>query len=537
MSQQSAERIQFEQSSSGYFGFFLHHQQNLDWFDDNYDRNINYELNPKLFAINEPYLMKTERESLIKMKKQISQIDKAGENQNGSNNSLSNQSKKRKRNLAKKVALMGSNLESQEEQFMAGILIERYLRNNSKNDDNNKNDDIHQSSSRSEIDEKRVLNSVNSKQTESNPEAKTFVDSLFCNRFESLNYRTKLFSNPFYKVIKTKIGLSDFLIPPRCSFAGTDVLDGVKMLINFLKPSNDFSDDDLKVSKQLNASKRVLICNKNPFVLIMDPAWDNNKSVKRKRSYETVSLDFIRRLCSETRILLDLINSIKIKRSNESPKRKISKNPTSIVCGIWTTNLDKQFVLKEMIPLLGLELCCVLKWHKITKQGLPVKVHGGQEYLILAQKRFKNVDETDKQTKFNYKENGLIVSVPSAIHSHKPNIMPIIRKLFCFENDLNLTLPNRHCSVHESQYLKAKPIQTNGHHQNLHHHSDDDQDDYQPQEKNSNHHDDPNQCLITNEFINPLCGLELFARYLQVGFHSIGYECIKLQNEKLFKIF
>ncbi|OTF69156.1 methyltransferase-like protein 4-like protein, partial [Euroglyphus maynei] len=502
---QSAKQLQnlidFEQNDSGYIGLFLRHRQNFDLFDNDFHRQIHYELNPKLFAINEPYLMKTERDSLMKLKKMNEESDTAVDDKKKSNGTL----RKRKKNLDKKLALLDGNFGSAEEKLMATNLIEKYIimDNESGGGGGGKKNA-----------KKTLLKSINLKEMNSNLEAQSFVDSLFCNRFESLNYRTKLLCNPFSKTIKVKFGLSNFLIPPRCSFAGIDVIDGVKMLTRYLK----------RTSIDMTSSSKSLVCTRNPFIFIMDPAWDNNKSVKRKRTYETVSLDYMRRLCKESRILLDLIDSL---RQSCPTQKMLKKIPTtSIVCAIWTTNLDKDFVIDEMLPLLNLRLSHVLKWHKVTKIGLPVKVHGGQEYLILATKSSKNINDDQKSSKNNNNKNnidnhknGIIVSIPSAIHSHKPSIMPIIHRLFDFnQNDSGDVHHDQtlHCSM--SKCSNSNETATTAATATAIKNDD-----------NNNHY-----WLIANEFINYLCGIELFARYLQTGFHSIGYECIKLQNEKLF---
>ncbi|XP_046914732.2 LOW QUALITY PROTEIN: methyltransferase like 4 [Dermatophagoides farinae] len=501
--QQLQNLIDFEQNDSGYIGLFLRHRQNFEWFDNDFNRQIHYELNPKLFAINEPYLMKTERDSLMKLKK-LDEESITIDDKKKPNGTL----RKRKKNLDKKLALLDGNFGSTEEKLMVTNLIEKYLIID--NDCSGSGGGGGKKNAK-----KTLLKSINLKEMNSNLEAQSFVDSLFCNRFESLNYRTKLLCNPFSKTIKTKFGLSNFLIPPRCSFAGIDVIDGVKMLTRYLK----------RTSIDTTSSSKSLICTRNPFIFIMDPAWDNNKSVKRKRTYETVSLDYMRRLCQESRILLDIIDSLK----QSCPKQKMlkktsSSSSSSIVCAIWTTNLDKDFVIDEMLPLLNLRLSHVLKWHKVTKIGLPVKVHGGQEYLILATKSSKNNNNDDQKSSMNHNnnnnqhQNGIIVSIPSAIHSHKPSILPIIHRLFDFNhhNDSadvhhDLTL---HCSMSMSKCSNVEATATA----------------IKNDDNDSNNH----YWLVANEFINYLCGIELFARYLQTGFHSIGYECIKLQNEKLF---
>lgn len=473
-----------EKSDSGFLGIFLRHKQNLKWLDSKYNRHVNYELNPKLFAINEPYLMKTERDSLLKLK-----MNQEITNETDDGSKKLKNLKKRKKNFDKKLSLLDGNFSSPEEKSMALSLIEKYLNNNNCELVITKN-----------CNKKLLLNSLNLQEPDSNPEAQTFVNSLFCNRFESLNYRTKLLCNPYYKTIKVKFGLSNFLIPPRCSFAGIDIIEGVKMLNRYLTLSS--------IDSSIN---QTLICYKNPFVIIMDPAWDNNKSIKRKRTYETVSLDYLRRLCKETKLLIDLIISLK-SRKTLTNNTKIEQ--PSIICAIWTTNLDKEFVINEMLPLMNMKLSYIFKWHKITKIGLPVKVHAGQEFLLLAESKENSHNKNSNSADQNYHQ-GIMVSIPSAIHSHKPTIMPMISKLYNFNKNI-FQIPETINTENEQRQSSTV----------------NDEDSVTDHQNNN----DSNYWLVANEFIHSMIGIELFSRYLQPGFHSIGYECIKLQNEKMFGI-
>lgn len=239
--------------TSGFVGAFVRHQHQLDCYDPTQARTVRYQLSTKLFSIHEPYLMKTERDSLLRLKAD-SDADLATETipKNGAN-------KKRKRSLAKKVSLLEDNLTNEEERTMAARLVERFLATKEP---------------ATKLTGKRLLKHLDRCETDSNLEAQTFVQSLFCNRFESLNYRAKTFANPYRQVLRVKFGLSNYLIPARCSFSGMDAVEGVQMVVRCLKLAS--------IQSQPPAA---LICDRNPFVLVMDPAW-SNRSVKRKRTYE-----------------------------------------------------------------------------------------------------------------------------------------------------------------------------------------------------------------------------------------------------------
>ncbi|KAJ6225249.1 hypothetical protein RDWZM_003794 [Blomia tropicalis] len=457
-----------------------------------------YELNRKLFAINEPYLMKTERDALVKMVE-------SEKTETVPSKTTINANRKRTKAVQKKLNYLEQNLSNDTERSLAAKLIDQCLKQittsalSVTSTTNSTTSPIKRKSPRknstsssfdsesvdSEIgakldvkfkdNKKQLLRHLNPVETESNREAQEFVRGLFRNRFESLGYQTKLLCNPFSKVLKVKIGLSTYLIPPYCSFIGIDIIQGIQRLIAEIR-----SNRSLITNTKRQQSK--------PFLVVMDPAWENG-SVKRKRSYETVSKDYLLRMCRELRILLDIVSS-----TNSVPY-----NSPLILTAIWTTKLHKSFVVDEMLPSLGLRARYDLKWHKITNGGCPVKIHGGLEYLIIAERLGDNVTSDASSLR-----HGLLVSVPSAIHSHKPSVLPIFSQLFGYKN-------NVHCLTKDSSLTDDKEHEDRHQQRSLIDYS-----------------------LVNGEIINPLIGVELFARYLQTGFHSIGYECIKLQNEELF---
>ena len=146
-------------------------------------------------------------------------------------------------------------------------------------------------------------------------------------------------------------------------------------------------------------------------------------------------------------------------------------------------------------------------------------------------------------------KRGLLVSVPSAIHSHKPSPLPVFKKLY--GNDIiggyYYSDNDHHNHNYNFNHNNNNHIHINYHHQkrslrptsssssssslcqknDIHHHHHRSWPKYQPDQLMNYH-------LATEEVISPLIGVELFARYLHTGFHSIGHECIKLQNETLY---
>lgn len=460
-------------------------------------RLVHYHLNPSLFAIAEPYFMRTERAALLAYIKNLrsdgqSLVGDAGATTNGTSNPTtddsiaskpSNNSTKRKRQLSKKIGYIEANLSNPGERYLVARLLQRYL-----------TEQAVLPSTQSGMDVKKLMEHMSTwgqAGDESNREAQAFVASLFNNRFEALNYQTKLFANPFDELIKVKFGLSTYLIPGRCSFAGVDIVDGVRALCRHLKMAS-VSGDPQTVAGLVGTTK--------PFMLVIDPAWEKNKSVKRKKAYETVSYDYLERMTTEVKSLLDLVVDLRCETLMKQKAASLTSNDLTVLAAIWTTAGDRDFVVERMLPTLGMRLAYDLKWHKVTTKGLPVKVHGGLEFLLLSEKRVRPVFEQSPVVVVKPKTSGVLVSIPSAIHSHKPSVLELINRLYRDElGSAGMGRRHRTSSVTSS-------------------------DDHQLFQYD----------LVPNEFIAPLEGVELFARSLTSGFHSIGLECIKLQNDKLF---
>ncbi|KAI1309115.1 N(6)-adenine-specific methyltransferase METTL4 [Halotydeus destructor] len=208
------------------------------------------------------------------------------------------------------------------------------------------------------------------------------------------------------------------------------------------------------------------------FTVIIDPPWIC-KSLKRKRYYETSESHEIEHVIEPLHQVLEIISNVQ--------RAKFGK--ANIHIAIWTTNKYRKFAENSVLPLLEMKLTRTMLWHKVTKFGESSKIRGSPEFLVLGNSR---TFEPNLAIPFE-----VVISVPSSIHSHKPPI--------------NLEV------LSVSATTKAKEM-TNVH-------------TYAEQSTG----------LVENVLPNVFRGLELYARYLRPGFHSIGNEVLKLQNESLYR--
>ncbi|XP_074595228.1 methyltransferase like 4 [Brevipalpus obovatus] len=263
-------------------------------------------------------------------------------------------------------------------------------------------------------------------------------------------------SNTFNKPTIFSHVFQEYLIPAMSSFYIGDAREGLnKVLSNMLKHR-----DNLKFEEN--------------FLIIIDPPWDCNKSVKRKKNYSTQSYVEIIEVCQTLAKLMSQIEATEYDHNN----RKIR-----FFVHIWCTEKTKSFVLDKMLPCLGVKYLSSLLWHKVTRYGESVKLRGSKEYLIVASSQ---EDKSDMQL------TRLIVSIPSSIHSHKP---PLISNLIG-TGDTSST-SEIISSSSSSFWNTCSPLT----------------------------HDEYPECLR---------GIEIYSRYLRSGFISIGLECIRLQCKDLF---
>lgn len=241
--------------------------------------------------------------------------------------------------------------------------------------------------------------------------------------------------------------LQDYFVPANCCFYIGDALNGLKKLASLI--SNN--QKDLLVSEN--------------FLLVIDPPW-HNKSVKRKRGYPLQNYLSILSACQALANILELLDA----------HQKDQGKKFNVKAHIWITEKAKDFAINQIIPTFKMKADYCFLWHKVTKNLESVKIRGGKEYILLAS--FKRNDTSMK--------SGAIVSIPSAIHSHKP--------------------PLPYNIIDDSVLMDFDPSQV----------------------------DFVERGGLSFDKCPPLSGIELYARYLRPNFYSIGFEALKLQCSQLF---
>ena len=384
------------------FGVYLSHSRTLV--------GDNYQLNKALFCINEPFYMKSEKESI---QREILGL-------------------KRKRKL--KRNFYEEKLNEKQKLIISKIINQVKLNDNTLSGDNE--------------DAKRAAN------VHINQAIDIQTNTSFCNDNDHL------------------LLIDGYLIPPKCSFMCSDVIHGLQLMHKY------YSEGRFQIDKD--------------FLIIIDPPW-LNKSVKRKKCYFIQNHQDILKTTQELSLF---INCLPI--------------DVLVKIAIWTTECEKSFVIDEMIPTLNSTVTHVMLWHKITKTGQSVKLRGGCEYLIIASLIVKSL--TVKS--LNYQKlssddecmmkNGVLVSIPSAIHSHKPPItfefIQRIQSLNPNESEIIIMMENEGQVNTDNKQFAQTEIG-----------------------------------LIKDRINNRINGLELYARYLRHSFHSIGFECIQLQHELFYE--
>ena len=375
------------------FGVYLSHSKTLV--------GDNYQLNKALFCINEPFYMKSEKESI---QREILGL-------------------KRKRKL--KRNFYQEKLNEKQKLIIAKIIDKVKLNHHASSGDNQ--------------DAKRAAN------VHINQPIDIQTNTSFCNDNDHL------------------LLIDGYFIPPKCSFMCSDATNGLQRMHKY------YSQGRFQVDQN--------------FLIIIDPPW-LNKSVKRKKCYFIQNHQDIFKTTQE---LSFFINCLPL--------------DIDVRIAIWTTECEKSFVIDEMIPMLNSTVTHVMLWHKVTKTGQSVKLRGGCEYLIIASFNNNQLSSDDDRCMM---KNGVLVSIPSAIHSHKPPItFELIRKI----QSLNLN---------ESEII----IMTEN----------------EGQVNADNKQFAQTEIGLTKDRINnKINGLELYARYLRHSFHSIGFECIQLQHELFYQ--
>lgn len=183
----------------------------------------------------------------------------------------------------------------------------------------------------------------------------------------------------------------------RCSFQNRQ----------FLLPPKSFgilTDICSDSRRDILAGARCLYGSDSLFdVVLIDPPW-TNKSVKRQRRYPTESGE-------DCLGLLPIADVLK---------------EDGLLLAWYTHNATHYTALRAQLSQWGLQLAATWTWVKVTTEGRPVCPFGRNfkkpyEHLLLAAKDEALLDVL-KRT-----DGTVLVSVPSAVHSHKPNIENVLQ--------------------------------------------------------------------------------------------------------------
>ncbi|KYN06658.1 PREDICTED: methyltransferase-like protein 4 [Cyphomyrmex costatus] len=155
--------------------------------------------------------------------------------------------------------------------------------------------------------------------------------------------------------------------------------------------------------------KKMELSNQYDFILLDPPWW--NKSIRRKKMK-----------CAEA--------SYKMMYNEELVKIPIKKllHPNGIVA-VWCTNSSNHLnsIFNEMFPSWGITYRAKWYWLKVTQAGDTIcnfnSAPGKQPYelLILG-------SALEKEHEVDIPDGRLMISVPSAVHSHKPPLTEIIKE-------------------------------------------------------------------------------------------------------------
>lgn len=174
-----------------------------------------------------------------------------------------------------------------------------------------------------------------------------------------------------------------YIIPPRCAFLLSD-FSRMQPLVGYGK----FFD-----------------------LIVLDPPWEN-KSVKRSGRYSFLPSSQLKRLP------VPLLAS------------------TGCVVVTWVTNRPShlRFVKDELYPHWGVEMLAEWFWVKVTRSGeyvFPLDSPHKKPYEVLVLGRYRGCGHHShsslRKTELPMEEQRVIVSVPSALHSHKPSLSEVLR--------------------------------------------------------------------------------------------------------------
>ncbi|VDK74162.1 unnamed protein product [Litomosoides sigmodontis] len=170
-----------------------------------------------------------------------------------------------------------------------------------------------------------------------------------------------------------------------------------------LPPSSSFIINDACVSRSL------LKYGKQFDFILLDPPWDN-KSVKRKIVYPTyqdqmwMSHLYLPELLTEMGLL-----------------------------AIWVTNNEKHFkFVDNVIEYFDMEKIATWRWLKVTNSGEPIYSLNSHHKQPFESVVFASRSEAHKRY-MKVVDEFVLISTPSAIHSRKPPLLPVLQALGILE--------------------------------------------------------------------------------------------------------
>ena len=104
------------------------------------------------------------------------------------------------------------------------------------------------------------------------------------------------------------------------------------------------------------------------------------------------------------------------------------KLKTIVVVWVTPTNSAvKNYVVDKLFPKNNLKLIATWYWLKVTRKGLPIRSLFLEKGKVPYEQFFIGRYELDSKTPFT-SEPKVLVSIPSAIHSHKPYLFDLLQQ-------------------------------------------------------------------------------------------------------------
>ncbi|XP_003747331.2 methyltransferase-like protein 4 [Galendromus occidentalis] len=166
-------------------------------------------------------------------------------------------------------------------------------------------------------------------------------------------------------------------------------------------------DVDLTTPKLLEAAEDLYGSEGKYDIIVMDPPW-MNKSVKRQRRYMTESAE-------------DILSRV--------PIPNLLHDDGLLV--VWYTHNERHYrQLKDHLAHWNLRILANWTWLKVTTSGKEICPFGRNfkkpyEHLLLAAR-----PDATFSAKSIESDQLILVSVPSAVHSHKPNLDEVLDIIF-----------------------------------------------------------------------------------------------------------